>query len=158
IAANPYPLFAQLRSMGQMMQIPAPFGEGTAWLVTSLDDAVQILKDKRFTVESEAMPVGKSGLFGKQNMALVDGLDHTRLRALVAKAFTPRFIENLRPHIQQLADELLDKVQANREMDIVEDFAYPLPINVISDMLGVPNEDREQIQEWSSVIALSASI
>ncbi|MBA3873062.1 MAG: cytochrome P450 [Anaerolineae bacterium] len=158
IAANPFPLFEQLRSMGDMMQIPAPLGEGTAWLITRLEDAVQIMKDKRYTVEMKEPPLGMSGLFGKGNLPLVDGSCHTRLRGLVSKAFTPRFIENLRPRVQQIADELLDRVEAKGEMDLVADYAYPLPINVISDMLGVPHEDQEKIQQWSNVIAQSASI
>lgn len=158
IAANPYPLFDQLRMMGDMMQIPAPLGEGTAWLITRLEDAVQIMKDKRFTVEMKQPLMGGSILFGKGNLPLVDGMDHTRLRGLVSKAFTPRFIENLRPRIQQIADELLDQAAAKGEMDIVEDYAYPLPINVISDMLGVPREDQERLQQWSNVIAKTASI
>jgi cytochrome P450 len=158
IAANPFPLFNQLRSGADLMPIPSPFGGGRAWLVTRLEDAVQILKDKRFTVEMKASPLEKSTLFGKGNLPLVDGIYHTRLRGLVSKAFTPRFIENLRPRVQQIADELLNKVEAKGEMDIVADYAYPLPINVISDMLGVPHEDQDQIQKWSAVIAKSASI
>jgi cytochrome P450 len=75
------------------------------------------------------------------------------LRGLVSKAFTPRYIEALRPKIQQIADELLDQVQAQGTMDLVRDYAYPLPINVISDMLGVPPTRREDIRQWSASMA-----
>lgn len=86
-------------------------------------------------------------------MLSVDEPDHRRLRGLVSKAFTPRYMESLRPRVQQMADELLDRVQAQGEMDLVKDYAYPLPINVICDMLGVPQADRAQIHAWSGAIA-----
>ncbi len=73
----------------------------------------------------------------------VDGADHTRLRGLVAKAFTPRYIETLRPGIQRIADTLLDRVQARGAMDLVGEYGYPLPITVIRDMLGVPDDRRD---------------
>ena len=86
-------------------------------------------------------------------MNSVDEPDHRRLRTLVSKAFTPRYMESLRPRVQEIADELLDRVQAQGEMDLVKDYAYPLPINVICDMLGVPQADRAQIHIWSAAIA-----
>lgn len=86
-------------------------------------------------------------------MLTVDEPDHRRLRGLVSKVFTPRYMESLRPRVQKLADELLDRVEAQGEMDLVKDYAAPLPINVISDMLGVPQEDRPQVHVWSNVIA-----
>src|SRR5258708_25912987 len=75
--------------------------------------------------------------------------DHTRLRGLVAKAFTPRVVDAMRPRIQQVAGELLDAVQANGCMNVVPDFAYPLPAIVIAEMLGVPPGDRDQFLKWS---------
>ena len=84
-----------------------------------------------------------------RSMISVDEPDHRRLRGLVSKAFTPKYIESLRPSIQHIADELLDKVQDKGRMDMVHDYAYPLPITVISDMLGVPNQMRDQIRQWS---------
>jgi cytochrome P450 len=71
--------------------------------------------------------------------------DHKRLRGLVAKVFTPRYIQNLRPSIQQIADTLLDQVQDQGRMDLAQDFAYHLPINVISDILGIPSANSDQI-------------
>ncbi|MDQ7862473.1 cytochrome P450 [Peribacillus frigoritolerans] len=72
---------------------------------------------------------------------------------MVSKAFTPKYMESLRPRVQKIADELLDQVQDKGEMDLVKDYAYPLPINVISDMLGVPQADQAQIRVWSEAIA-----
>mgnify|MGYP006330099637 CR=1 FL=1 len=72
-----------------------------------------------------------------------DPPDHTRLRGLVNKAFTPRVVERLRPHIQDIVDDLLARVEARGSMDLIEEFAYPLPVIVICEMLGVPIDDHE---------------
>jgi cytochrome P450 len=82
-----------------------------------------------------------------------DPPDHTRLRGLVSKAFTPRVVERLRPHIQQIVDGLLDRVESAGSMDLIESFAYPLPVIVICQMLGVPVEDRERFKQWGLDIA-----
>jgi cytochrome P450 len=161
-AANPYPFFTQMRSMGPVARVPLSFGDGKrgAWMITRLEEAVQVLKDRRFTVDAHTVnqdgffgrrAEGGGGLFG-QSMISVDDPDHKRLRALVSRAFTPKYIADLRPRIQQLADELLDKVQPQGMMDLVHDYAYPLPINVISEMLGVPQKNRDQIREWSGAV------
>jgi cytochrome P450 len=167
-AENPFPLFEQMRSVGPVVPIESPFGGGSqkAWMVTRLEEAVQVLKDsKRFTVES-ARVYGEhadrrmargAGRLISQSMIMVDEPDHRRLRSLVSKAFTPKYIQSLRPSIQQLADELIDGVQAQGHMDIVSDYAFPLPINVISSMLGVPSDSRDIIRRWSDVLAGSAS-
>ncbi len=85
-------------------------------------------------------------------MINVDPPDHTRLRGLVSKAFTPRMIEQLHPRIQQITNELLDAVQGHGEMDLINDFAYPLPITVISEMLGIPVKDRQQFRTWTQMM------
>src|SRR2546430_15312997 len=82
-----------------------------------------------------------------------DPPDHTRLRGLVSKAFTPRVVEGLRPRIQQIVDGLLEGVAAKRSMDLIEEFAYPIPVAVICEMLGVPVEDHERFKVWSLDIA-----
>ncbi len=83
----------------------------------------------------------------------VDDPDHRCLRGLVSKAFTPKYIQGLRPQIQHIADELLDRVQAQGQMDLVHDFAYPLPIVIISDMVGIPPHDGARIRQWSSLLS-----
>ncbi len=160
--ANPYPRLARLREEGPVVPLNKLFGR-QLWLVTRYDEAVAVLKDQRFSVNWRRMFSGPTGWIAgrmagvdrfdlNQSMIGMDEPDHSRLRSLVSKAFTPRFIEGLRPRIQFLADELLDKVQDRGEMDLVNDFAYPLPINVISDMLGIPEDGREDIKGWSQLI------
>ena len=82
----------------------------------------------------------------------LDPPDHTRLRALVHKAFTPRLIEQMRTRVQTLADELLDAVAQKGEMDLIRDYALPLPMTMITEILGVPTQDRDKFHKWSKVI------
>ncbi|MCP1308593.1 cytochrome P450 family protein [Paenibacillus tyrfis] len=149
------------------------FGRGAAWVAFRHDDVVAILKDPRFVKDirklsppqdqresvHENASVNKFVEWTKQmpNMLTVDPPDHTRLRRLASKAFTPHTIEGLRPRIQQIADELLDAVQERGRMDLITDFAYPLPMTVISEMLGIPASDRNQFREWTREL-LSASL
>jgi cytochrome P450 len=86
-----------------------------------------------------------------RNMLDTDPPDHARLRSLVQKAFTPRLIEHMRPRIQAIADELLDAVERRGEMDLIDDYAFPLPIIVIAELLGVPAADRDKFREWSDI-------
>ena len=165
--ANPYPAFAQLRAHGAVVPVPIPaaYRQGAVWLVTRFDEAVQVLKDARFTVDADAPHqsagaggrprAGASasvGFFGGRSMISVDGVDHTRLRGLVSKAFTPRYIETLRPAIQRIADALLDRVQARGTMDLVHEYGYLLPITVICDILGVPHDQRDRLLDGSAYI------
>lgn len=167
LLANPFPVFEQLRAAG-LMRITMPFGpqEQTTWIVTRFADAVQVLKDRRFVVNPASVYGDMSGtaqgvedmtelpgFLQGRSMASADEPDHTRLRTLVSRAFTPRYVESLRPRIQQIADALLDQVDAQGNLDIVDDYAFPLPITVISEMLGVPHADRDQIRAWSGAVA-----
>jgi cytochrome P450 len=86
-------------------------------------------------------------------MLFLDPPDHTRLRSLVSKAFTPKAVEAMRPHIADLVDDLLDAAATKGEIDVVEDLAFPLPVIVIAEMLGVPVEDRDQLKPWSRDMA-----
>ncbi|MBA2391318.1 MAG: cytochrome P450 [Ktedonobacteraceae bacterium] len=164
--ADPFPLFAQLRSKGAVVALPVPSGSGTSsfWMVTQLEEAIQVLKNQLFTVDPSTIPLddnqpssprglgGLGGILG-QSMIAVDEPDHRRLRSLVSKAFTPKYIQSLRPGIQKIADDLLDRVQEQGHMDLVNEYAFPLPINVISNMLGVPSEGQALIREWSELFS-----
>ena len=141
---------------------------GPAWVALRHDDVVTILKDARFLKDVRKFTplqdkkdsiddsTSASKLFewmmNMPNMLTVDPPDHTRLRRLASKAFTPRMIENLRPRIQQITNELLDSVEGKRNMDLVADFSFPLPIIVISEMLGIPPLDQKRFRDWTDKI------
>ena len=151
---DPYPIYARLRDQAPVCLARAGFF-GRAWLITRYDDVAAALRDDRFTKDYRKVrrpEVQLLGLFGPLNrhMLSTDQPDHTRLRALVQKAFTARLVEDLRPRIESLAEELLDRVAAHGGMDVVTDFAQPLPITIIAGMLGVPVSDRDRFQRWSA--------
>src|SRR6266480_5967856 len=154
---NPSGFYGRLREQEPLSYIADFAGMGAGWIVTNYDDALAILKDTRFIKDGrkvasfqdkQSSSPFESVIAWKRDMLSVDPPDHTRLRALVSKAFTPRMIEQLRPRIQQVADELLEAVQAQGRMDLIADFAFPLPITVISEMLGIPAQDRQQFRVW----------
>ncbi len=157
--ANPYLFYARLRAEAPVHRMTLPTGE-VAWLITRYEDVAAVLKDERFvkdtanalTPEQAARQPWFRKIFKslKRNMLNQDSPDHTRLRALVNKAFAPRLVEQMRERIQRLADELLDGVQGQGRMDLIRDYALPLPITIISEMLGVSVEDRHQFHRWSN--------
>jgi cytochrome P450 len=150
--ADPYPTYRQLRAEDPVHHSPLGF-----WVLTRYDDVVAALRDPRLA--KEAIPAFVAARFGAPvpttalSMLDRDPPDHTRLRSLVSKAFTPRVVEGLRPRIQQIVDGLLTRAQEKGSMDVIEEFAYPIPVNVICEMLGVPVEDHEQFKGWSLDIA-----
>jgi len=153
--SNPYPFYKALREEDPVHQSPFGF-----WVCTRYDDAVMILRDPRFGREGMAkMMETRLGLTQDvsraRDMLFQDPPDHTRLRALVSRAFTPRVVEVMRPDIQDIVNGLLDRVEGARAMDVIEDLAYPLPVRVICEMLGVPTSDQEVFKEWSTDIARS---
>src|SRR5438270_10496069 len=150
--ADPYPTSHRLRAEDPVHHSALGFG-----VLTRYEDVVTALRDPRLAKEAVASflaprfgaPVPAMGL----SMLDRDPPDHTRLRGLVSKAFTPRVVEGLRPRIQQIVDGLLDGVTARGSMDLIEEFAYPIPVIVICEMLGVPVEDHERFKGWSLDIA-----
>ena len=158
--ANPYPLYARLRE-----QDPVMWDERTtAWVLTRHSDIYAVLRDPRFS--AARMSIGTEWIPEELQAKLVppvravmrqilflDPPDHTRLRGLVSKAFTPRVVESLRPRIQALVDDLLDRVQPAGRVNFVQDFAYPLPAIVIAEMLDVPPEDRDLFIKWTGDFA-----
>jgi len=153
--ANPYPFYRALREQDPVHQSPFGF-----WVCTRYDDAVMILRDPRFGREGIANSMeARLGLTQDssraRDMLFQDPPDHTRLRGLVSRAFTPRVVEVMRPHIQDIVDGLLDRVEGARTMDVIEDLAYPLPVRVICEMLGVPASDQDVFRHWSTDIARS---
>jgi cytochrome P450 len=149
--ADPYPTYHRLRAEDPVHRSPLGF-----WVLTRYEDVVASLRDPRFAKEAIAAYVAARFGVAPPGVGLSmldrDPPDHTRLRGLVSKAFTPRVVEGLRPHIQEIVDGLLDRVEGQGGMDLIEDFAYPLPVRVICEMLGVPVEDRERFKDWSLAI------
>lgn len=163
---DPLTFYARLREREPLSAFT--FGPVKIWVVsTTYDESVELLKDPRLIKDvSKLSPETTSQLFQQygetfrllmQNMLGADPPDHTRLRGLVSKAFTPRMIEQLRPRIQRITDDLLDAVQERGKMDLVADFAYPLPITVISEMLGIPVEDRARFRSWTQEMLIAFS-
>ncbi len=159
---NPYPVYDRLRSSA-----PVFWSElWGCWLLTRYDQVVAVMQDnQRFSsmgrvtnvlqrelpapVLAQAQPLISHYSKGLIN---VDPPDHTRLRRLAQKAFLPRTLERLRPRVEGIVNELLDKVTAAGQMDFVRDVAYPLPITVIAELLGVPAEHRDDLKRWSGTI------
>ena len=159
IHANPYPVYSRLRAEDPVHWSPLM----EAWILTRYDDVTAVLTDSRFSAnrrlarsrfaqealrrEEEFGPLGRS-----QTMLTSDPPQHTRLRGLVSKAFTPRTVESLRPRIQDIVDNLLDAVRGSGHLDLIRDLAYPLPVIVIAEMLGIHPEHRDQFKRWSDEI------
>jgi hypothetical protein len=162
--ADAYATFAQMREHDPVFCQPGLDGETPIWWVTRYDDAESVLlDDERFVRDprlalppEQRLQLPEFFSFIDSNMLNRDGDDHRRLRRLVSKAFTPRMVEQLRPRIQEIADGLIDGVSAAGEMELVSAFAFPLPITVIAELLGVPVADRERFRKWSGAMVSPA--
>jgi cytochrome P450 len=165
--ANPYPFYARLREEAPVYRTILPSRQ-VAWLVTRYDDVLTVLKDERFAKDRfNAMPPGRRAKMPwvpnllkplARNMLDLDAPDHTRLRALVHKAFAPRLIERLRERIQTLCDDLLTVVQHNGSLELIREYALPLPATIIAELLGIPPQDRTKFHSWStSIVSVSSS-
>ncbi len=156
--ANPYPLYHRLRVEAPVYRSEAWGG----WVLTRYADVVNVLRrpDRfssagRVTYLLNQLPPevrARAGtLEGHYQVGLAHSNppDHTRLRALFRRTFTPRAIDGLRPRIQALTDELLDRVQPTGRMDVIGDLAYPLPATLIAGLIGAPPQDRDQFRRWA---------
>jgi cytochrome P450 len=156
---NPYALYERLRTEEPVCWDPFL----KAWVVTRYDDVVVVLSDQRFSAVRTPSPQDLASLgLGKlspiaevlvRQMLFMDASAHTRIRSLAAKAFTPRRVEQLRPHIQHIVDELLRAVEPSGCMDVVADLAGPLPQIVTAELLGLPRSDCPLLKAWSADFA-----
>ncbi|WP_328323354.1 cytochrome P450 [Streptomyces sp. NBC_01020] len=150
--------YEQVRNRPGLLQVRMAYGE-PAWLVTRYEEARLVLGDLRFSrAEGYKHDEPRQGE-GRRDSGILgmDPPDHTRLRSLVAKAFTVRQVEKLRPQVRELTAGLLDRMEAaGPPVDLVEEYALPIPVAVICRMLGVPEEDRPKFRIWSDA-ALSTS-
>ncbi|MEU1289351.1 cytochrome P450 [Kitasatospora sp. NPDC005856] len=161
-ASDPYPAYAWLREHAPVHRTTLPSGV-EAWLVTRYADARQALADSRLSKNpahhsEQAHRTGRVGIPGERQADLmthllnIDPPDHTRLRRLVSKAFTPRRVAEFEPRVQQLTDRLIDGFAQRGSADLIHEFAFPLPIYAICDMLGVPAEDQDDFRDWAGMM------
>jgi cytochrome P450 len=161
-AEDPYPHYEWLRDNDPVHESPLGI-----WVLAAHDDVFGMLRDPSLSVDDQNASGGLLEEFARQALgeeradrgshAMLnrDPPDHTRLRKLVSQAFTPRTVEALRPRIGELVDEKLDRAADAAEMEIVGELAFPLPFEVISEMLGMPETDRDQLREWSGTLVRS---
>ncbi|MFI5778365.1 cytochrome P450 [Nocardia sp. NPDC051570] len=151
-----HPLYAKLRREEPISRVKLPYG-GEGWLVTRYEDVKQVLADPRFsravTVDREDIPRVAPVPPRPNSLLSMDPPEHSRLRRLVAKAFTGRRVEQLRPHVREIVDGLLDELEGSgRPADLVQRFALPLPVTVICEMLGVPTKDQHRFRDFSDTV------
>jgi cytochrome P450 len=160
VLADPFPALRRLQEEDPVHRSEA-LG---AWLLTRYTDVRAALADPRLSADritpflEHQVRGGRDGLtdLGRQVglwAVFTDPPTHTRLRSLMNRAFTSGAVERLRPRIEEIVAELLGAVRARGEMDVIRDFAYPLPVTVIAELLGVPREDRERLKRWSDELA-----
>ncbi|MCC6458402.1 MAG: cytochrome P450 [Caldilineaceae bacterium] len=165
--AEAYQVYARLRAEAPVYRRVSSSGSGATCFITRYDDAVAVLRDHRRFVkdarntmtpaEQEALPAEPPLLsLLSRHMLNADGTRHTRLRALVNKAFTTRMVEQLQGQIERVAHNLLHAVHAKGSTDLIEAFAFPLPIIVIAELLGVPARDRNRFRAWSNALVAPA--
>ncbi|MFJ6194737.1 cytochrome P450 [Micromonospora sp. NPDC092111] len=160
-AADPYPAFARLRTDAPVCPVSSPRFD--SYLITRFDDARAALTDPRLSKDLYGPGRHYLQIFGpnsealNKNMLNSDPPEHTRLRRMVSQAFAPRRIEALRPRVAQIVDDLLDKVVPQGQAELMHDFAIPLPMVVICELLGVPRADQDQVLDWTQVIRTSGS-
>jgi len=163
-ATNPFPLYADLRQRAPVHRNALGF-----WVFARHADCLALLRDRRTSADDAYIdPERLSAEFrfgsGADDPEVTarsdmrpflfrDPPDHTRLRGLVSKAFTPKVVESLRARTQQIVDELLDTAFEADRVDLLESFAYPLPVRIICDMLGVPVADQDRFKSWSTSLA-----
>jgi pimeloyl-[acyl-carrier protein] synthase len=162
---NPFAIYALLRTVRPVMRMPTPGWHGPGvWFLTRHADVEAVLRDPRFSVERLRAPFIRDNLerlppFIQQSaqslrsMLVIDPPDHSRVRKLVNKAFTPRRVAALRERVVAIVDELLAPVRG--EMDVIDTLAAPLPAIVIAELLGVPPEDHRQFKAWAAEIVAS---
>lgn len=158
---NPFPHLHEMRTNDPVHASPI----GT-WMLFNYDDCFQLLRDPSMSVDDRSVEVfdqarhdtfleavgGDVEQLERTSILGIDPPDHTRLRRLVSKAFTPRTIEALRPRIQELVDETLDRIAAAGQADVIDELAFPLPFDVITEMLGMPAGDTSALRAWSEDI------
>jgi hypothetical protein len=163
VLEDPYPTYAYLRAHSPVLHADI---FGGAWLVFGYDDVVAALRDaKRLSSGREVAPIvafppelkkeyEAFSRFYSNIMLVFDGDKHRRVRGLVSKVFTPTALKSLTSIVEQMVAELLDPLESDGGMELVQDFAYPLPAIVIAELMGLPWEDRDRLKVWADDLAL----
>jgi cytochrome P450 len=159
VLADPYPLYHRLRREDPVHWDPYLH----AWVVTRYADVVTVFTDSRYSANRTPSPdqlraLGLGALsplahLMVKQMLFLDQPAHGRIRGLASKAFTPRHVERLREHIQDIVNDLLDTVMPTGQMDVIADLGFPLPAIVVEEVLGLPISDREQLKQWTADFA-----
>ena len=145
ILNDPYDTYDRLRAKDPIHRMRLING----WVLTRYEDVDMVLRDhRRFSKDD-----GQEDEY--RSMLHHDPPDHTRLRSLVSKAFTPRAVRELHPRVQRIVDELLDDLNGENRFDLIERFAFPMPVTVIAEMLGVPAQDMNRFKRWSNDVSLT---
>jgi cytochrome P450 len=175
VRANPYPFYARLRQLGPVLPIKSPFGpaafmmRGPTFLLTRYEDVSAALRDPRLVNDRMAATGDNPDAMNRwwiprifrtfaNSMVGKDGADHRRLRDLVHKAFTPGMIEGLAGQVQQMVTRMLDEAERKPTSDLIADLALPLPLTVISEMMGVPEKERTQFRRVMLKLVESVSM
>jgi cytochrome P450 len=159
--ADPHPTFAAMRRDDPVLYQPGLDGETLLYFSTRYADVEHILTDEAhfrrdFRAYGRETPIPDPRIDDLVNNHMLnkDGADHRRLRSLVTQAFTPKRVREMRPRVQAIADELLDRVEGQGQMDLIADYAFHLPTIVILEMLGIPAADRERFRAWSNAVIM----
>ena len=145
ILSDPYDTYDKLRAKDPVHRMRLING----WVLTRYEDVDMVLRDHRRFSKND----GREDEY--RSMLHHDPPDHTRLRSLVSKAFTPRAVRELHPRVQRIVDELLDDLDGKDRFDLIESFAFPMPVTVIAEMLGVPARDMDRFKHWSNDVSLT---
>ncbi len=149
LRADPYPLLRELREVS-----PLVLADGRLVVAARHAECAAALREPTASSERFRSVLAPPGVKrGGLSFLVLDPPDHTRLRRLVSAAFTPRVVAGLRPRIGEIVDRLLMRVAEQGRTDVVADLAYPLPVQIISELLGVPAEDHERFRGWSAELA-----
>jgi cytochrome P450 len=160
--ADSHRVFAGMRERDPVFAQIGLDGKTMIWFVSRYEDAERILRDEaRFSRDFQKLYPPDSTApavlsLVENHMLNKDGADHARLRSLVSKAFSPRIVQAMRPRIQAIADDLIDGVEERGAMNLVDDYAFPLPIIVIAELLGIPAAERDRFRVWSDAVVAPA--
>ena len=158
--ADPHPIYRRLRAEQPVCQVVEPRGF-PLWLVARYVDCASVLRDPRLTKDLRKLSPEHQAVYApieeprevlRRHMLTSDPPDHGRLRALVSRAFTPQRVEGLRPRVEAITESLLDAFEGRATVDLVAELAFPLPVTVIAELLGVPAADRDRFRAWTTTL------